>query len=324
MREKFQPLKKVQLRGGFSDRNGINKLNTEIQLTDFDAHTRTAILNALNYIYSTIDKISQGYASSNERTWTKFYLDIVAEVYSEEVKDASCYDLDRLQPVVEDYMRSTILSDSFDGVLTLIEYILNWLSDNFANRQAIIDYNDYTQDTPTSGHYRQYQFDEKQYMNKVFEKEFVGYRFVGENIVAITDEVEIKEIAQSLDIKFKGCKAQIQKALRLLSDRNKPDYKNSIKESISAVESICAIIMNNPKATLGQALKRLEDKGVKMHTALKSAFSSLYGYTSDEGGIRHSEGMFESNVTFEEAKFMLVSCCAFANYLIAEYGKIEG
>ena len=29
------------------------------------------------------------------------------------------------------------------------------------------------------------------------------------------------------------------------------------------------------------------------------------------------------NVTFEEAKYMLVSCCAFVNYLIAEYGKIK-
>ena len=26
----------------------------------------------------------------------------------------------------------------------------------------------------------------------------------------------------------------------------------------------------------------------KIHGALKSAFSSLYGYTSDSGGIRHS------------------------------------
>ena len=30
---------------------------------------------------------------------------------------------------------------------------------------------------------------------------------------------------------------------------------------------------------------------------------------------------FESNVTFEEAKYMLVSCSAFVNYLIAVSGK---
>ena len=70
-------------------------------------------------------------------------------------------------------------------------------------------------------------------------------------------------------------------------------------------------------------MKKLEEHGVKIHEAMKKSFSSLYGYTSDEGGIRHCEGMFESNVTFEEAKFMVVSCSAFVNYLIAEYGKID-
>jgi hypothetical protein len=75
------------------------------------------------------------------------------------------------------------------------------------------------------------------------------------------------------------------------------------------------------KATLGDALKQLEKRGLSIHPCLKTAFSKLYGYTTDQGGIRHAEGMFESNVTFEEAKFMLVSCSAFINYLIAEYGK---
>ena len=31
-----------------------------------------------------------------------------------------------------------------------------------------------------------------------------------------------------------------------------------------------------------------------------------------------------NEVSFEEAKFMLVSCSAFVNYLISEYGKING
>ena len=71
---------------------------------------------------------------------------------------------------------------------------------------------------------------------------------------------------------------------------------------------------------MGDALKRLEEEK-KIHPALKGAFTKLYGYTSDEGGIRHAEGLLESDVTFEEAKFMLVTCSAFINYLIAEQGK---
>ena len=61
-----------------------------------------------------------------------------------------------------------------------------------------------------------------------------------------------------------------------------------------------------------------------MHKALKEAFCKLYGYASDEGGIRHAEGMFESNVSFEDAKYFLVSCCAFVNYLISACRGIVG
>ena len=143
-------------------------------------------------------------------------------------------------------------------------------------------------------------------------------------ITPITNEVEINEIKTSLDIEFEGCKSHIKKGLSLLSDREKPDYKNSIKESISAVESICQIICKDDKATLGKALNKLEDNGVKVHKALKDAFLKLYGYASDEGGIRHAEGMFESNVSFEDAKYFLVSCCAFVNYLISTCKGIVG
>ena len=63
------------------------------------------------------------------------------------------------------------------------------------------------------------------------------------------------------------------------------------------------------------------DKSLKeIHSALKSAFWSLYGYTSDESGIRHNTGIDEKT-TFEEAKFMLVACSAFLNYLMQIYEK---
>ena len=102
-----------------------------------------------------------------------------------------------------------------------------------------------------------------------------------------------------------------------------PDYKNSIKESISAVESVCQIITGDKKATLGEAIKLLDRNGIKIHPALQEAFKKIYGYTSDEGGIRHAEGMFESNVTFDDAKYMLASCCAFVNYLMPKYDDIK-
>ena len=160
-------------------------------------------------------------------------------------------------------------------------------------------------------------------INALFEQEYVGYRFVNGVITPITDEVEIQEVEKASHNPFEGSRSHICKAIGFLSDRENPDYKNSIKESISAVESICQIITGSNKATLGEALKLLTTKGITIHKAMEKAFSSLYGYSSDEGGIRHAEGLFESSVNFEEAKYMLVSCCAFVNYLIAGSGKTK-
>jgi hypothetical protein len=72
-------------------------------------------------------------------------------------------------------------------------------------------------------------------------------------------------------------------------------------------------LTGNPKATLGQALKQIE-KDNNIHPALKSSFSSLYGYTSDADGIRHAL-LEDDNLNQEDAKFMLVACSAFINYL---------
>lgn len=152
--------------------------------------------------------------------------------------------------------------------------------------------------------------------NHALKSEMSGYRIVDVNIVQITAEEEIIEIEQAVQVstKFKPVNTHLSSALSLLSNREKPDFRNSIKESISAIESLAVIITGDEKASLGKALSVIESK-YKLHGALKSAFSSLYGYTSDSGGIRHSLLDDDIEVTFEDAKFMLVVCSAFVNYL---------
>ena len=290
----------MQIRGGFSDRHKLQSFNTTIQLTDLDERTRVMIINQIKaWIEEDLDT-KQEY----------FYRNLIEEAFCEFISSELDYNI-QFQPsiVFHQYIYATIMGNSYDEVLSLVEYIINY----FVEYSKHIIYNDFRK------HFNEYGEE----INQLFSKEYVGYRFIDGEITPISDETEVAEIEQSLDIEFQGCRSQIKKALSLLSDREKPDYKNSIKESISAVEYICQIITGDNKATLGQALKDLETKGIPIHSALKKSFSSLYGYTSDEGGIRHAEGLFESNVTFEEAKYMLVSCCAFVNYLIAEYGKIK-
>lgn len=158
-----------------------------------------------------------------------------------------------------------------------------------------------------------------EYSNRILEREVSGYRFLDGLITPITSEAEVAAIeeAANLEGKFGPASEHIRRALELLSSRGAPDYRNSIKESISAVEAACSLVLGE-KGTLGQTLKKIQEQsGLEFHPALAKAFESLYGYTSDEGGIRHAL-LEEHNLTFEDAKFMLVACSGFVNYIKAK------
>lgn len=125
---------------------------------------------------------------------------------------------------------------------------------------------------------------------------------MGDTISEITSEAEIKGIERGLEDAEAPTKVHLETALRMLSDREAPDYRNSVKESISAVEAACRHITKLPGATLGDALKKVDN----LHPAFSRAFSALYGYTSDASGIRHAL-TDEPTVTYADAKFMLVA-----------------
>ena len=155
--------------------------------------------------------------------------------------------------------------------------------------------------------------------NIAMATELAGYRFVDTKIAPITSETEIAEIetAISTSSAAPGVAVHLREALAKLSDRESPDYRNSIKESISAVESLANSLAGTTGQSLGPALSAI---GADTHGALTEAFKKLYGWTSNAEGIRHSL-MDESNLEFEDAKFMLVSCSAFVNYLTAKAAR---
>ena len=104
---------------------------------------------------------------------------------------------------------------------------------------------------------------------------------------------------------------------------NAQQFADSISDSIHAVESVARRI--DPKSkTLGPALNSLEKAGLIKHPVLKEAFSKLYGYASDEQGIRHP--LLEKNspdVDLDEAIFMFGACASFAAYLVSKHHKIQ-
>ena len=297
-------VKKVQIRGGFSDRNRIQPLNAEIQLHDLDERTRHALINLVWLWFND----SQSPVSDEH-----FFLSLARDVFYDCIDNNLLLDIKyERDKVFTCYVRKPICEGTFDEVLSLAEYIVNLFVQSINYQKQTGFYYGSTED--------------KNYIeqiNNLFKKEFVGYRFLSGFIVPISDDLEVDSINEAFSIEYEGTRKHISNALSMLSNREKPDYKNAIKESISAVESICQIITGDGKATLGKALNKLQNKGLHIHQAMLDAFSKLYGYTSDQGGIRHAEGMFASEVSFEEAKYMLVSCCAFVNFLIAEEGENE-
>ena len=158
--------------------------------------------------------------------------------------------------------------------------------------------------------------------NRIFAEELSGYRFVAGELVPLSGPEEVAAIESALAVTstagLSGAHTHIATALQLLAKRPDPDYRNSIKESISAVEALAKQLGSADSQGLAGALTELGKK-IPIHGGLRAGLLSLYGYTSDEGGIRHAM-LEEPNLGYDEAKYMAVACSAFVNFLAAKAG----
>ncbi len=78
-----------------------------------------------------------------------------------------------------------------------------------------------------------------------------------------------------------------------------PDFENSIKKSISSVESCLMILLNEPNGTLGKLIKRAE-----FDDDIQRLVSQFYGVASNWAFVRHG-GTEPSALGKPEAEFFL-------------------
>lgn len=265
----------------FSQRMGIVPVRTMLQVDSMDDALRNSLWNVL------MEWVFDSYKKSDHVKGNA----IVTRIWRDHLK-RRLDDLDQYQYSIEvvPEIRKHFLACAWHQVYDFIEFV------------AQICHSDFCQT-----------------FNRILERENSGYRFIHGILSPIVSEQEIAsvETATSYVDRFKPVSAHLSASLQHFSNRTSPDYRNSIKESISAVEGMCQIITGDPKATLGQAVKKLEDSGVKLHPAFEGALQKMYGYTSDAEGIRHTL-LEESTLDADDARFMLVSCSAFVNYLKAK------
>lgn len=278
----------------FSERYGYKQLREIVQIDSIDEPLRNALWSLLkihvwDYAHYTADVMYGGYYLSNESNRA---LRVLCERLWFNYFKRPLDQLDEKWTGVLEQLRTYFFQCEWYEIYDFIEFVANNYDRN-RFRDAYI-----------------------KNCNAVLEKEVSAYRFVGGLISRITEQEQLEEIELALAKARGPVQMHLRRSLELLSNREEPDYRNSIKESISAVESLVAKTVGAEKGTLGQLIKKLEDD-IALHPALRTAFSSLYGYTNDEGGIRHA--ILESKtIGFEDGKFFLVVCSAFVNYVEAK------
>ena len=102
-------------------------------------------------------------------------------------------------------------------------------------------------------------------------------------------------------------------------------HDKAIVQSIHAVVSVARKIDPAANTTLSPALDSLHNQGLLNHKGLSAAFKTLYGYTSQEEGLRHPLVFNkEANVGQEESVFFFGACAAFAGYLVRKHLSSNG
>jgi hypothetical protein len=267
----------------FSQRIGVAKPASVFQKNSADRTLRTDLWN----------------------TWYPAYWDY------DDIRGNSPNDYDYLDLVWKELLHlrlSDLRKMSFDAALNVLQQ--RWFDGDWYECYDILEATlSYETD-------RRARHDFVEELNSVLVQDLSAYRFVDGHCVPITTDEEVAAVEAALQTPLSSVQEHVHRAVVCLSNRKDPDFRNSIKESISAVEAICSTIVGKPHATLSKALARIETK-IPIHKAQKEAFESLYGYTSDAEGIRHAL-LDKGTLTADDAKFMLVSCSAFIEFLVSK------
>lgn len=151
-----------------------------------------------------------------------------------------------------------------------------------------------------------------------FERARAAYRiFDNKYIAAIGTEEQAAAFERAIaDADAKNATAARKQLIAAGVALRNSDWAGSVRESIHAVEAM-ALRLAPGTDTLGAALKVIEQRG-HLHGGLKAAFGSLYGYSSDQEGVRHALVFSgEAQVDEADALFMLGACASFVSYLLA-------
>jgi AbiJ N-terminal domain 4 len=286
----------------FSQRFNGQPIEKVIQLKSMDIELRNAVWNCLySYLFKQFQIKYNEYNSKVKDWYEKIWSQIINKPLDEYPNDWQ----------LRDYLKNLVLDGDWCKVYEFVEELYY--------HQIIFHVK-----------LESYSESEKNFtvnLNIALRKYNSGYTLLNNRFLPVTNEEEIKEMKyldeNLMKYNLDNISKHFKTAIDLLAQRPDIKYSQVIHECISMVEGICLIIEPQAK-TLGDALKRLEKSGFDLHPALNQAFQKLYGYACDADGIRHTLKFDEKeNLDMEDARYFLVTCSAFTNYLIVKYLKGE-
>ena len=271
----------------FSQREGLSPLPEAMQLKHVTTDFRNIVWLAVD---KAIERESDGFVvyfrdASTRAIILSYCIRILHWPHDQIVHSPSNH---------RELLRKTILEGTFDEVLTLVEFILRAKRCSQGLRQVLED---------------AFQHGRLAYtIQMIDDLPTIVPRVSEESGIATQQAIEtIEEKAPP------GARTHLRTAASAIDEER---YADAVRESIHAVESVARTIDPNAGNSLGSALNSLEKAGLLKHPALKEGFSKLYGYTSDENGIRHA--LLEesaADVDIDDAVFMFGACACFAAYL---------
>jgi len=191
-------------------------------------------------------------------------------------------------------------------VLDLIEFAIDNMSDVYSDADRIRIKERFVMD-----------------INRCFEKENVGYRVIDGCVVEIVSETEVESLEEVTKESQDIVANHFNQALVLYSQRPDPDFRNSIKEAVTALEALCRSITG--ESTFGKAYSRIK-ADVTIHPRLQEMIQKLYDYTNQpDTGIRHSKVSADDNFLpdSDDCRFVLVVCSAVINYIQAKSQDVD-
>ncbi|WP_426615836.1 hypothetical protein [Bradyrhizobium sp. McL0616] len=112
------------------------------------------------------------------------------------------------------------------------------------------------------------------------------YRVIAPDVIApVGSDEEAKVVGKGLsDLKTSGLAGGREHLEAAANELSAGHFADSVRESMHAVESVVRVL--EPDGDFSKALAKLEAK-TNIHGALKKGFVAIYGFSSDEQGIRH-------------------------------------